>query len=159
MESQGPMPSEGDLPRLVPEVIGSEFEPASEKPQVFSIAEGNLATEAISKLPAVALERFVKAAEANEPLEGQLERKEVREEPQHATSVGSVLAGIVDRTPNLSSKMLSGSSSPVTPLLNTQKPTSVSQQLTGSLYRLAVMAGFGAAIVLLLIWAAVVSLG
>lgn len=111
--------------------------------------------EALKQSPEFALQRIMKAADKDKPLEGELERRhEVRDEhtsPSHgAVPVGNVIASTPDRHPGLAT----ASPPPVEPPLPAAAiPAQGTAQTKPYLYRRAIYAGFFGAVTLIIIFA------
>ena len=150
MEAVRPDWTKGEVPltEASKSIAQEEPEPAAEKPQALSYAEGMLAAKALEKQPEVAFGRSARAAELDEPLEGQLERKEVREKPelQQAASIRSIIEQIPSRQ-----QKEKNDNNPMSNLTKTDQDSASSKPASlfsnkSSLYKQAITGGFIAAL-------------
>ena len=157
MEAARPEWSEDELPQ--PEYsykeVETELEPEIDKSQALSFAEGELATKALEKQPEVAYDMSRRAAETEKPLEGQLERKEIREKPlqPQAASIGSLL----DKHPTLQESKKSEVLEETYPSTPVNPPPTIgdadqTQTPRHVLYGQAIRTGFVSAIIIILIF-------
>ncbi len=162
MEDTRPRPQEHEFSQDLPDVQGA-FQPAKmtgpeTTPKV--VSEKNLAGEAIKKSPEAALSHATASAERNDPLELVYERRqEVKDQatPQVATPVGSILPQAPQRPAGMPPL------TPQTPLPN-QPTDSYPEPIqlpprAPSLYHQAIIGGFLAAVVVLLILAIILIVG
>lgn len=159
MEDSRYRPPEADLPLVVPD--STESTPAApldaevqHAPQ--KVAEQELATEAIKKQPVIAFEHAAKAAEENKALEKVYElRHEVKDESMPAaTHIGQVLAGLQQRQPGLAAQAPPPPVEPPLPRALVTPPRTQTQPPLPrpSLYRRAIVGGFLAGALLLILY-------